>query len=203
MRDVSGSLELKARRSLGRPLTPPESVSLSKYLNLLIKWQKAQRLVGSSDPTWIVDNIIVDSLLFTRAIPSGITTLCDVGSGAGVPGIPLAVVMPRVDVTLIEARQRRGSFLATAIREMGLHNCRLLNKRLEDLLPVIYGRFDAAVMRCAGNPASLVPQLNAVLAPGGVIIASGPPKRHDIDFGSWLEVEGPDGLRRFWIHHVT
>jgi 16S rRNA (guanine527-N7)-methyltransferase len=199
--DVVGYLERRAPRALGRALTPKESASLYNYLNLLTKWQKSQRLIGSDKPAWIVDNIIVDSLLFRRALPTEIATLADVGSGAGIPGIPLAVVLPDVNVTLIEARQKRGSFLATAIRELALRNCRLLNHRLEDVPEHLRGRFDAVVMRCAGNPTSLLPQLRGILAPGGIVVASGPPKRLAVAVGNWLEVEGPDGVRRFWVYH--
>jgi 16S rRNA (guanine527-N7)-methyltransferase len=201
--DVAGYLQDKAQRALGRRLRAAETASMGKYLNLLIKWQKSQRLIGSSDPNWIVDNVIVDSLLFTQAIPRELSTLCDLGSGAGIPGIPLSVVMPSIHVTLIEARQRRGSFLSTVIRELGLHNCTLLNRRLEDVVPELRGRFNAVVMRCAGSPASLLTKVRHVIAPGGVVIASGPPKRQEIPFGNWLEVEGPAGVRRFWVYHVT
>jgi 16S rRNA (guanine527-N7)-methyltransferase len=203
MTDVVGYLQGRAHGALGRALTVSETDRLTKYMNLLTKWQKSQRLIGSSEPRWIVDNVIVDSLLFTRAIPTGISTLCDVGSGAGIPGIPLSVVMPDVDVTLIEARQKRGSFLAAAIRELALRNCRLLNQRLEDLPQELTGRFDAVVMRCAGSPTSLIAELVSVLAPGGVVVASGPPKREQEPFGNWLEIEGPNGVRRFWVYNAT
>jgi 16S rRNA (guanine527-N7)-methyltransferase len=203
MTDVVGYLQGRAHGALGRALTVSETDRLTKYMNLLTKWQKSQRLIGSSEPRWIVDNVIVDSLLFTRAIPTGISTLCDVGSGAGIPGIPLSVVMPDVDVTLIEARQKRGSFLAAAIRELALRNCRLLNQRLEDLPQELTGRFDAVVMRCAGSPTSLIAELVSVLAPGGVVVASGPPKREQGPFGNWLEIEGPNGVRRFWVYNAT
>jgi 16S rRNA (guanine527-N7)-methyltransferase len=197
--DVVSYLQRMASSALGRALTAPEVPALTKYMNLLTKWQKSQRLIGSTEPTWIVDNVIVDSLLFRRAIPTAISTLCDVGSGAGIPGIPLAIVMPDVDVTLIEARQKRGSFLSAAIRELALRNCRLLNQRLEDVAQVLTGRFDAVVMRCAGSPSLLIAQLRVVLAPGGVVVASGPPKRAPLELGRWLEIEGPNGLRRFWM----
>jgi 16S rRNA (guanine527-N7)-methyltransferase len=201
--DVVGYLQRMASSALGRALTAPEVTAFTKYLNILTKWQKSQRLIGSTEPTWIVDNVIVDSLLFRRAIPTAISTLCDVGSGAGLPGIPLSIVMPDVDVTLIEARQKRGSFLAAAIRELGLRNCRLLNQRLEEAAQALPGRFDAVVMRCAGNPTLLIAQLRAVLVPGGLVVAAGPPKREPLELGRWLEIEGPHGLRRFWIYNAA
>ena len=66
--DVVAYLERKSSDALGRSITPAEAGMMYKYLILLIKWQQAQRLVGSDKPMWIVDNIIVDSLLFRRAL---------------------------------------------------------------------------------------------------------------------------------------
>jgi 16S rRNA (guanine527-N7)-methyltransferase len=201
--DLVRLLERKSGDALGRPITGAERDTIYKYLNLLIKWQRSQRLVGSNEPSWIVDHVIVDSLLFSRALPAGVRSVADVGSGAGIPGIPLAIVLPQVEVTLIEARQKRASFLAAAIRELTLRNCRLVNRRLEDVGHQQLGaRVDAVVMRCAGSPTALVPQVLQILAPGGVVIASGPPKRAVISLGSWLEIEGPDRTRLFWVYHA-
>jgi 16S rRNA (guanine527-N7)-methyltransferase len=201
--DARRRLRAGAARALGRPLTDAQAELLYKYLNILTKWQKTQRLVGSSDPGWIVDNVIVDSLLFARALPPTISTLCDVGSGAGIPGIPLKVVMPQVDVTLVEARARRASFLASVVRELQLSGCRILNRRIDAATDELAGRFDAVVMRCAGSPADLVDPLSRLLAPGGVIVASGPPAAFPLSVGEWIEVDGPRGSRRFWIYRTT
>ena len=203
MNDALAYLERVAGQALGRAIAATESNALYKYLNLLIKWQKSQRLLGSSEPSWIVEHVIADSLLFARVIPAGSRTLCDVGSGAGIPGIPLAAIMPSVDVTLLEARQKRGSFLAAVIRELGLANCRLVIRRIEDAEVELRGHFDVAVMRCAGNPTALWPEIRPLLKEGGVAIASGPPSARVVEFGDWLEVEGPSGRRRFWMHRAT
>ena len=203
MTDVVAYLERKALGALGRPLTASEAGTAYKYLKLLIKWNRSQRLVGSDEPRWIVDNVIVDSLLFRRALPKGIRTVADVGSGAGVPGVPLAIALPDVSVTLIEARQKRASFLATVIRELALRNCALVNERVENVASHLRERFNAVVMRCAGSPLSLLPHLRPILSAGGVVVASGPPSRFELPVGDWLEVEGPDGSRRFWVYHVT
>ena len=203
MTDIERRLRTGAAQALGRPLGTNEVSLLLKYLDLLLKWHKTQRLIGSSDPEWVIDNVIVDSLLFARALPPGLSTLCDIGSGAGVPGIPLKSVMPTVDVTLVEARARRASFLATAIRELPLARCRLINRRIEDVSADLAGRFDAVVMRCAGNPKDLVTPVVPLLAPGGAIVASGPPTASPLDIGEWLEVAGPRGVRRFWIYRIT
>jgi 16S rRNA (guanine527-N7)-methyltransferase len=196
--DVETALREGAGRALGRPLSEPETDQLIKYLNLLIKWQRSQRLVGSSEPRWLVDNVLVDSLLFVRALPDRITSLCDVGSGAGVPGIPLKIVMRETDVALIEARQKRASFLSAAVREIPLPRCRVINRRLEDVRSELAGQFEAVVMRCAGDPVGLVDEVGSLLAPRGVIVASGPPAATELKVGEWTQVEG----RRLWRYQM-
>ena len=199
MTDIEGPLKEGAARALGRSLTAAETAMLIKYLKILTKWQKTQRLVGSSDPRWIVDNVLVDSLLFARVLPERVATLCDVGSGAGVPGIPLKIVMATTDVALIEARQRRASFLSAVVRELPLKGCQVINRRLEDVRSELAGKFQAVVMRCAGNPLSLVSQIGPLLASGGVIVASGPPSPRSLEIGDWVEV---GGRRRFWRYQL-
>jgi 16S rRNA (guanine527-N7)-methyltransferase len=201
--DIPTRLGARAAAALGRPLTATAVAVLYKYLNLLIKWNRTQRLIGSSDPAWIVDNVIADSLLFCRALPPTVLTLCDVGSGAGIPGVPLKIVLPLVDVVLLEARQRRASFLSTCVRELGLTRCRVINGRLADVRAQLAHQFDAVVMRCAGDPVTLLSDAKHLLAPGGLIVASGPPTPRPVQIGEWIEVVGDLGPRRFWRYHNT
>jgi len=170
-------------------------------VNLLIRWQKSQRLIGSSDPEWIVDNIVLDSLLFTRVLSPRCKRILDIGSGAGVPGIPLSVVLSETSFTLLEARAKRVSFLAAAIREVPLRRCDVANARLEVFARNSPPRYDCAVMRCVGDPRTLAAQAATLLVPGGRIIAAGPPGP---DQGSgWLEVRSPMGVRKFWVSQQT
>jgi 16S rRNA (guanine527-N7)-methyltransferase len=201
--DIVEYLRQKAARALLRSLTTTEVDQSLKYLRLLMKWQSSQRLVGSSDPEWIVDNVIADSLLFARALPPGVSTLCDLGSGAGLPGVPLKIVMPDVNVTLLESRARRASFLSAVVRELPLLGCHVVNRRFEDLARDAVSRFDAVVMRCAGDPLALVDQIAPIIAPHGILIASGPPKATALPAGEWLEVDGPVGRRRFWLYRTS
>jgi 16S rRNA (guanine527-N7)-methyltransferase len=191
-------LSAGARTILGRPLTSPEADRFCKYLELLVRWQRSQRLVGSSDPDWIVDHIILDSLLFARVLPPNSNRILDVGSGAGVPGIPLKIVLPQTAVTLLEARAKRVSFLSTVVRELALEGCEVVNARLEAITSDRRGYYDAVVMRCAGDPAALQDDALSVLRRGGSMIASGPPRPRRASGGNWKEVDGPMGKRLFW-----
>jgi 16S rRNA (guanine527-N7)-methyltransferase len=172
-----------------------------KYLFLLIKWQKTQRLVSSDDPRWIVENLFLDSLLFLRVLPS-LRSLLDLGSGAGLPGIPLKIVRGDLELVLVESRRRRASFLSTVVRELALADVRVIAERVEDHLAELAGRFDAVVMRCAGDVNELLPLGARLVARGGVVVASGPPAPTPLVMGEWVEVEGlrPGSTRRFAVH---
>jgi len=172
---------------------------LTKYLELLIKWQRGQRLVGSSEPDWVIDHIILDSLLFTRLLPSTAQRILDLGSGAGVPGIPLKIVLEPVSFTLLEARAKRVSFLSTVVRELALPQCEIVSGRLEWIADDSASAFDAVVMRCAGDPTQLADAALTVLKPAGTIVATGPPRRRATPIGKWSQVDGPLGRRLFWV----
>ena len=179
-----------AREILGRGLTEIELAAFSKYLELIVKWQRVQRLVGSTDPPWIAESLFLDSLLFLRVLPLGIRSMADLGSGAGLPGLPIKIVRPEIDVTLIESRERRGSFLSAVVRELALEGVSVLNARAEDLESSSEARFEAVVMRCAGHPGRLLPLASRLVRSGGIVVAAGPPESHDLPVGRWVEVPG-------------
>ncbi|HET9480927.1 MAG TPA: RsmG family class I SAM-dependent methyltransferase, partial [Candidatus Polarisedimenticolia bacterium] len=98
-----------------------------------MKWATSQRLVASQDPAWIAESLIADSLLFLKLIPGDARTLLDVGSGAGIPGIPIKIVRPEIAVTLLDSRLRRASFLRAVVRELQLVHTEVVDQRLEAL----------------------------------------------------------------------
>jgi len=187
---------------LGRPLSGLERGNFEKYLDILLKWQRAHRLVGSSDPVWIVEHLFLDSLLFLRVLPSSVRRLADVGSGAGVPGLPIKIVRSEVEVVLIEARRRRAMFLASAIRAMSLEDASVVEGRLETLGQGARGSFDAVVMRCAGDAESMLPEAATLLRDSGMVIASGPPRPRPLPLGEWITVPGlrAGSSRRFAVY---
>ena len=202
MIDPRARLADGAHEILHRPLTRLELDRFTKYLELLLKWQKSQRLVGSTEPGWIVENLLLDSLLFLPVLPFPLRTLLDLGSGAGLPGIPLKIVLNEVQLVLVESRRKRVSFLASVIRELGLEHARVVGRRVEDALDELEGGFDAVVMRCVGDPGDLLPVASRlVVRPGGVVVASGPPKPRPLPIGDWVTVDAGKGrpVRRFAV----
>ena len=200
--DPLGALASGGALILGRPLSTHELESFDKYLKLLQKWQRIQRLVGSADAGWIVEHLFLDSLLFLRVLPPDVASIADVGSGAGLPGIPIKIVSPGLRVALIESRSKRTSFLSAAVRELDLRGTDVVTTPAE-----VYARergqaFDAVVMRCAGDFGALARAAQSLVAPGGVIVATGPPSPRVLDLGEWVEVPGvrPGSTRRFAVH---
>jgi 16S rRNA (guanine527-N7)-methyltransferase len=203
---AEATLADSARQILGRDLGVSEANRIHKYLDLLTKWQRVYRLVGSSDPHWLTENVLLDSLLYLKVLPSSIGTIVDLGAGAGIPGVPLAIVLPQTTVTLVEARQKRVSFLAAVIRELEVHNLRLVGSRLDlvTIPPEMIAAFDAAVMRCAGALDDVMAIGRRLVRPSGLVVASGPPRPGPLSQGEWVTVAGtsPGSTRHFAVVHV-
>ena len=183
---------------LSRRLTRTEGQILSKYLQLLSKWQRVHRLVGSTAMEWMIKNIILDSLAFLELVPSDARRIADVGSGAGVPGLPIAIVRPDLEMSLIEVRRRRVSFLSTVVRELGLKRVEVLAARVEDLTGTHRERFDAMVMRCVSPPTSILSPALAMLRRGGVMVMTAKRGSTTDEMGG-IAVDMPDGTRRQFL----
>ena len=185
--------EEAAATILGRSLTRPERVLIDKYLDLLVKWNEVHRLVGSSQRQWLLINLVLDSLLFLHALPAHVTDVADLGSGAGVPGVPIAVVRRDLSMTLIESRRKRASFLAAVLRELPIENARLVAARAEDV-GGLQAAFDVVLARCAGNIDSVLRAALPLLRPGGVAVVAGPPADRSEATppggGRWVTVRG-------------
>jgi len=196
------ALSSGAERILGRPLSERERTDFYNYLKLLLKWQKAHRLVGSADPMWIVEHLFLDSLLFLKVLSPSVQSLADVGSGAGLPGIPIKIVKRDLQIVLIESRRRRAMFLASVVRALGLDGARVLEGRVESLATELDARIDAVVMRCAGDVGEMIPAVAPLVSASGMVVASGPPQPRALSFGRWVTVPGirPGATRRFAVY---
>lgn len=163
---------------LGRPATRAERQRFARYLDLLIQWNRAQRLTGLRSAADITRQLFRDSLLFLPQLPARPLTLVDIGAGSGIPGVPLRIVDPGISLTLIESKRKRVSFLSALKRELSLDDVRILEGRAEDLITQtsnLIGIFDSAVLRAVGPIEALIPTALGYLKPGGLLIVSGPP----------------------------
>jgi 16S rRNA (guanine527-N7)-methyltransferase len=165
-----------ARPVLGRALTPAESDALEAYGRLLRRWNLTHRLVGPRSLGDIGLRLVLDSLLFRAPLPPEPFRCVDIGAGAGIPGIPLVLVCPGMELVLVESRRKPVSFLLTAIRELGLPRARVVHARAEEALeldPELAGGFDAAVARCVEAPERLASLAARYCRPGGVLALGG------------------------------
>lgn len=106
---------------------------LLDYLQLLHKWNRTYNLTAVRDPLQMVAKHVLDSLVIAPYVPG--KTLIDVGTGAGIPGIPLAIARPDLDVTMLDSNGKKTRFVAQAIRQLGLANAQVIKSRLEDYQP--------------------------------------------------------------------
>ena len=90
------------------------------YLSLLLRWNVRVNLTAIRDEEGILRRHFVESIACARALPAGITTLLDFGSGAGFPGIPIALCRPEIAVTLAESQGKKAAFLSEAVRVLGV-----------------------------------------------------------------------------------
>jgi 16S rRNA (guanine527-N7)-methyltransferase len=163
----------------GRPATASEILRFTRYLDLLVLWNRTQRLTGLRSAAEMVHHLFQDSLLFLARLPQGALRMVDIGAGAGIPGIPLGLIRPDIDVTLVESKRKRVSFLATVKRELDLSGVTVLEGRAEDLLrsqsSQLAGTFDVVITRAVGPLPTLLPTAMGYLRTGGMFLAAGPP----------------------------
>lgn len=159
-------------KEIGVELPAEKATSLVAYLDLLYFWNVSAGLttVPRSEAVRVH---LVDSLLFLHEL-SGVSTVADIGTGGGLPGIPLALVMTGATFDLVESKRRKCSFLREAVRELGLTNCRVLELDAATL-PVSGRSYDAVLSRAFMSPHRWVPFASGVLGPGGrLLVAAGP-----------------------------
>jgi 16S rRNA (guanine527-N7)-methyltransferase len=141
---------------------------LLDYLALLQRWNAAYNLTAVRDPRQMVVLHLLDSLAIA-AHTAGITRLADVGTGAGLPGIPLAIARPDLQVTLVESNGKKARFLREAVRQLRLDNARVAESRAEDLDEP--GAFDAITARALAPLAEIIAVGGHLVAPGGRLLA--------------------------------
>jgi 16S rRNA (guanine527-N7)-methyltransferase len=151
-------------------LVPSDALGrLTGLVDLLSEWSPRINLTGHRSPITIVEGILGRALgLSTILIQEG--TIVDLGSGAGFPGLPLAILRPSLSVTLVESRVRRHHFQLHAARSLGLTNARPLLGRAEDLEPT---QHDAVVAQAVGPPGEVVRLALPWVRPGGQVVVSG------------------------------
>jgi len=137
------------------------------YIDILFKWNRIYNLTAIRDPEKMISGHLLDSLAVVPHLQG--TRLLDVGSGAGLPGIPVALAKPEYEVTLLDSNHKKAAFLRQAAAELRLDNARIVCERVETWQPA--GKFDCIVSRAFSELAEFVALAKHLLAPGGVFAA--------------------------------
>jgi len=161
---------LAALRAAGVVLPPNADDQLAAYLALLAKWNRTYNLTAIREPEQMVTHHVLDALAVLPHLPAAASlSVLDVGSGGGVPGVPLAIARPGWRVVLIDSNHKKGAFLRQAAIELGLANVDAVTARVEDYVPA--AKFDVVIARAFSDLATFVDAGARHLAPGGRLYA--------------------------------
>jgi 16S rRNA (guanine527-N7)-methyltransferase len=147
--------------ALGLDLPGDAPARLLAYLDLLLRWNAAYNLTAVRDPAEMVTRHLLDSLTVVPFVRG--STLADLGSGAGLPGIPLAIADPSRSVLLVDSNGKKARFMREAVRRLGLDAVHVAHCRVEAL----DGHFDCVTARAWTSIADMLSQGGRLLAPGG------------------------------------
>lgn len=158
-------------RALGLALQDDASEKLERYADRLLAWNRKVNLTAITDPEELAEKHLLDSLSLLPEV-KGATTLLDVGSGAGLPGIPLAIALPSLDVTCCESVAKKVAFVKAVAAELGLRVRGVAARAGGE--PEIEGlpRAEVVVSRALADPERWLPLAARYLAPGGKVLVT-------------------------------
>lgn len=170
---------------MGIQVSEPQQQHLLDYLALMVKWNKVYNLTAIRDPDEMVSRQLLDSLSILPWV-SG-KRILDVGTGAGLPGIPLAIALPESDFTLLDSNGKKTRFVQQAVAELGLQNVRVLHARVEALGQE--AGFDVITSRAFASLQDFVSLTKYLLAEDGVWLAmKGQADREEGELPAGLEI---------------
>lgn len=150
-------------QALGVSLSDGQVAQLLEYLALLDKWNRAYNLTAVRDPAEMLERHLLDSLSIVPFVPAG--PVLDVGSGGGLPGIPLAIVRPDLSVMSIDSNGKKTRFQFQVKAQLGLANFQVQQARVEAFAPA--APYATIVSRAFTDAADFVRLTEHLLAPGG------------------------------------
>ena len=154
-RNGSSDLDLERFQDLCQAaeigLTPTVIEGLVAYRDLMRAWNVRVRLVSRSNGSRILERHVYESLLLARFLPASATRLVDIGTGGGLPGIPLKIFRPDLQVVLLDSTRMKTLFLREVIRTLSLKGIEVVHDRAERAVSSIGGTFDLATSRAVAT----------------------------------------------------
>jgi len=164
---------------------------LLAYLDLLQRWNRTYNLTAVRDPHEMVSRHLLDSLSVSPWIAG--PRMLDAGSGAGLPGLPLAIARPDLQVTLLDSVGKKIRFLNHAVRELGLINAAPLQARLESFSP--QAPFDTIISRAFSSLAAFAQAARHLAAGARLLAMKGRFPRGELDdLPDWVRIESVEKL---------
>jgi 16S rRNA (guanine527-N7)-methyltransferase len=190
-------------------LPPAAEEKLLDYLALLQKWNRVYSLTAIRDASKSVSHHLLDSLAVVPHLTG--QRVLDVGSGPGLPGIPVAIARPDWNVTLLDSNHKKAAFLTQAVAELNITNAEVRRERVEQWLPPI--AFEVVISRAFSELADFVRLAGHLLAPEGRLAAmkglypyeeiAQMPEGYRVDRVVPLAVPGVDGERHLVMIEKT
>lgn len=147
--------------NLGLELPEALQQKLLAFRDLLLKWNKTYNLTALRDPEQAISHHLLDSLAILPHVGNG--SLLDVGSGGGLPGIPLAITRPELSVSMVDTVQKKTTFLQQAAIELSLRNVTVHHARVEEM----QGQYEQISSRAFAEIGLFISLTRHLLAPGG------------------------------------
>jgi 16S rRNA (guanine527-N7)-methyltransferase len=154
-------------KTLGLTLPAGGEAALLRYVELLERWNQAYNLTAVRDPAEMVSKHLLDSLAVLPFVTEG--SVADVGTGAGLPGIPLAIARPELRFTLLDSNGKKTRFVTQAMGELKLANVQVVQARSEAYRPA--APFSLVLSRAFASLADFAKLAGGLAAPGGRLLA--------------------------------
>ncbi|MDE3202012.1 MAG: 16S rRNA (guanine(527)-N(7))-methyltransferase RsmG [Acidobacteriota bacterium] len=145
-----------------KPLSEAQLSQFAVYLNLLLKWNARLNLTAIRDSDGILSRHFVECIACAQSLPLGITSLLDLGSGAGFPGVPIAICRPDIAITLAESQNKKSAFLQEVVRSLAISAC-VWCGRAESL----QAQYDCVTLRAVDRMALAIQVAAERAKPGG------------------------------------
>jgi len=162
---------IKALNDINVTLTQNQLDQLNKYYELLVEYNKVMNLTGITEKEEVYLKHFYDSLTIIKIIDlNNIDSLCDIGTGAGFPGLVLKIVFPNLKITLLDSLNKRIEFLKIVINELGLKNIEVIHTRAEEYALNNRNKFDITTARAVAHTSILLEYAVPLTKIGGYFI---------------------------------